>query len=220
MPHRDPETGQFVAGDGNLAVDFHDLRAGVGQVTARIPAADLSGQVSEQTATDRDRQLIDFGEIIDDDEAFELVSLLVSHGFYLSVTSSGEMSATCFGVVGKNTEMNIRTTPALDAADFDGGEDDLFDVRAQTVRNDGVLHAFTANADNGESDDTNAVGRGGSEQNGATTLIPVQALYGTGPVFDVTDALEVSYHVETDQVANVGVNLDIMAVAQGVVHEL
>lgn len=219
MAARDPQTGRFVSSDD--AQDFLDMRALCWQYSAEIPAADLSGQTSERTDSADDRLAADFGDVIDDDEVFEIVTVAYSWTFFFAVTSSGEMSARINGRMGPDIgRQSFQNGVRQGSTPRSGGPDDLLDIKNDSARSDRVLTAFAGAADNGESDDTNAVGRGGMEQVGETKVLPVKALYGTGPMADATDEWEVAYIINADQAANVGIEFEVTGVIQGIVHQL
>lgn len=89
MPHRDPETGQFVAGDHTYKdIEMATFAAGVG-----IQASDLSGGTGfngGDTETFSGLELIDYDEIIDRNEELHLLSAEHMLAVYINSTETAD----------------------------------------------------------------------------------------------------------------------------------
>lgn len=122
MPHRDPQTGQFVSDNSNsMGYDDIEVVSATGAFT--VAAAQLDGSTGQgygQASEFEGVEIVDYDEVVDRNES--LVLLSASH----RLTVSGVSTSTADGTV--RAEIEVSASPSLQAASevvLDGGVADV-----------------------------------------------------------------------------------------------
>lgn len=218
MPHRDPETGQFVAGRAS-DMTWQETTAILTTTGTQIPAADLTGgNTDHDPLQDADvTQVLDFSGHLDSDEVFELIALDYHINLALPATASAESSALAAYVYSRVPDV-FAPNPSFWATGQ--RESGVYDVNGATGGDEdaSVLHQgeLAATADFGDS--TNGLGAGafiGYDSN----LVPFRALYGVGPMFDMDDEIYFPVVFYSDNISDHAIHLTQRAEWRGIVHE-
>jgi len=118
MPHRDPQTGQFVA-DSN---QYDDIEVATFGSTVGIPAADLDGSASftgGDGGTFEGLEVIDYDEIVDRNES--LVLLAAHHALSVMVNSTQTADGSVRAAIEVSADPS-RALPTLRAQGQTGGD--------------------------------------------------------------------------------------------------
>lgn len=115
-PHRDPETGKFVAGEA-----FDDIEVATFQADIGVAAADLTGgtgfaggQVLQFESVD----VVDYDDLVDRNESLRLLS--ASHALTVSVNSTETADGTVRGYVEVSTSPSEQVSEAIVNSALDG----------------------------------------------------------------------------------------------------
>lgn len=188
MPHRDPETGQFVGGDGGaqaLSYADHDVH----HIRHQISSLASSGGDDVTQTVEEEFEVTERG--LDPDELAELRAMRVSIG---TVAKAGQPQDSrgefAFQV---DAGFNIGESDALfssntTARDLDPDADGTDEVRSRVAETDEVGQVYThANSVGiGFDDDANGNGAGGQGVT-VTETVDLAGMFGTGPFVDSAD---------------------------------
>lgn len=215
MPHRDPETGQFVADDERAAA-YSDLSRFRGTIGIEIPAADLSGGTTTHTELeDSDvAEIIDFSRFLSADEVFEVYSMFVSGWFAAHTTASGQGFAAMEQVVSREADIGFTEPPFHNTDD----EFDVYDVRSGEEEVEEELYAWNA-ATASQVKDGSSSAAGAEYQRSNVDHVPVKGIAAVGPMFDQDDELYAPCIFYTDSISNFAVELFTRVDFLGMVHE-
>lgn len=190
MPHRDPETGQFVAGSGGSHWDDYEF---VHMNTKyKIDAGDLPGAFPINESDIRSTSLDD---LLDRDERADLVAIQV-HGLQASVpgTSSAESALQ----VGWELHAGVGDEMILGPdGDFTGntGDSEVIDKTEWQSDSPDVLYFAAWTAEGGFADSTNGLG-GGPDQPVLDQDLNMPREYGSCPTFDDRDEITESFYMD------------------------
>lgn len=215
---RDPETGQFVAVEGQRLEGYHETTALTGWVSGTIPAADLAGGTTDQDQlVGEEVELVDFSGVLASDEVFEVVQMVVSAGLWIHTTNTAEAAARGQVVVSRESDLNdFRASFWAGTPDSEQG---VWDVQAGNLERAEVLHRSHLFTTNQYGDSTNGLGAGSDIDRDRRTY-PFRALYGSGPMFDQDDELYAPMTVETDNISDSALEQEVVVHLRGVVHQL
>lgn len=204
MPHRDPRTGQFVSGSS----EEESITAGLGM---NIPAADLSGGNNAQYVDGEEATLVDFTEVLDSDEVFEIHSLMLANAYYAPTTATAEGSAL--------VEWELTPDPNGSSGAYAG----TAFWNSSPDREEGIADMFMSQTDGEETlsvgvmgvipslnDTTNGTGAGGDWENERVNLgweDPIE--------MDANDALYLNQHHHFDNISDHAVSMQSRAVLKG-----
>lgn len=203
MPHRDPQTGQFLPHDDD---GFEDIEVATFGATVGIQAADLNGTT---TFSGQDEQLealtlIDYDQLVDRNESLQL--LYASHAL-TAYPNSTETADGTFAVIGEvsaspdfsNAIQEINTNSIEDSANMVGsaGLDDTIDV---------IGRPLTAGSTGAFSDGASGVGGGGSsgQDRWDSSVFPGQ--YGA---FHPRDEVFLNMDVQVWNIDDAGVHVQV-----------
>lgn len=204
MPHRDPETGQFLSHDES----FDDIEVATFGTTTGTPAQGLGGATAYtggETNVFEGTKILDFDQLVDRNE--ELVLLSAHHALVAQINST----ETADGSV--RAAIEISSDPALtDATRFSGkqtnsdqdgafsgdeGFDDSIDI---------IGRPLIAQGTGPFSDGSTGVGGGGSAGEDSVEIRAAPAEFGR---FHPRDELFVNGVTEVDNVDDAGIHLQI-----------
>ena len=204
MPHRDPETGQFVAGQHS----YKDIEVASFGATVGIPAADLGGGAAftgGEVDTFEGLQLLDYDEVVDRNE--ELVLLAAYHRLSpeINSTETADGSMRCAVEISASPALSEPTGQAASQADTDisGGTGDFDGVANFDDTIDIVGRPLSGTAYAPFSDGS-GVGGGGSADGDQYRLDMAPAEFGR---FHPRDELFLNGRTEVDNVDDSGVHL-------------
>jgi len=206
MPHRDPETGQFLPHDEQA---YDDIEVATFSATVGIPASDLDGNTTFNGGIQEPfeaLQLLDYDEIVDRNE--ELVLLDAHHSLYASINSTETADGSM------RVAVEISADPALsDATIFAAGQSSqdvpgsLWEgVAAQDDTIDLIGRPLTGAATGPFSDGSSGAGGGGSASHDEVHLTMAPAEFGR---FHPRDELFANGRAEINNVDDAGVHLGI-----------
>lgn len=217
MPHRDPDTGRFVAASVE-DVPWHETRAVEGNVSVEIPAADLSGGTTiHEALTDDDIEWADFDQVVDADEIFELRLLQATVAFSIHTTATGQSFATAGYAIAEN----LQDRSALQSPPFwnTTSEVDNYDIITDNRSASEILYAGKVNAVAQTLDSTNSLASGpGLGYDSFQIAYPDMDMQ--GPIYDADDSLFAPVRFHTDAVSDMAVEINVTGHVRGVVHEL
>jgi len=204
MPHRDPETGQFVAHSNQ----YDDIEVASFGATVGIPAADLDGSAAF-TGGDgglfEGLEIIDYDEIVDRNE--ELVLLSAHHALSVMVNST----ETADGSVRAAVEVSAspsRSTVTLRAQDQTGsdldGDVDGTGTFDDTI--DLVGRPLIGAATGPFSDGSTGVGGGGAAAADRYEMAMAPAEFGR---FHPRDELFLNGQFEADNIDDAGIHASV-----------
>lgn len=172
MPHRDPETGQFVAGSG----DWNDIEVVSFHGRFGVEAANNDGGTGFTGETDslEGAQLIDYDEVVDRNEELQLLEAEHAMEVYINSTSTEDGT---FRVMAE-----VSASPARQVAGLLATNDFTGDVVGGTTYDDSIdivgrPLAATATAPFSDPGGTGVAG-GGSAGHDAYTLRTAPAEFG------------------------------------------
>lgn len=206
MVRRDPETGKFVSGSSRDNVDrWENLH---GTVAVNIPAADLGGgTVAEQFDTP-EAELINFSEVLDNDEVFNLELMQATVSAFASTTATAEGSLDVgYGITRDMFDAAPLFTRAthtanLPTTDFQQG---TVDGAVAQNDNDGLLITGSLYAEPSVGDSTNGLGAGAGPANEVREFAPLRDM-GRTIGFDQDDELYVIGELNVNNVSDHGVS--------------
>jgi hypothetical protein len=144
MVHRDPDTGQFVGGDGSMHgyddIEFGSFRASIG-----IPAADLDGGTGfgGQTDTVEGLELLDYDDLVDRNERLDLLYGMHSLTVYANSTETADGTVRFEGEVASAPSPTMATNIAVQdiEGDVDGATQSTDSIDLLGRRLNAVGHA-------------------------------------------------------------------------------
>lgn len=223
MPRRDPETGKFVSSKSDVSETWRESDQIVTQMHLSIPAADLSGGTSTFTfENDNDLAIADFGEVVDNDEVFELVE--GRYDLYLSMHTT----ATAEAMVGAgwtiSPDLEGPQVGQIDPPHFSGSSASIGGTvvnrtRSAIEENDNLLEGGYLIAENSHSDTTNGLAAG-SDKDRERKHVRYTDPWGGGPMYDSDDELYLTGEFHVDNASDIAVHLGCQALLRGVVHEV
>lgn len=198
MPHRDPETGQFVSSAGHVGC-YEDFDILHGMATHRIDAADLSGGEGGSTS-DAPVALFDMGDFIDEHDVAEVVSLFVRGQAYGPTTATDESFIRAVLQLSKDPSFNTNT--AVDGA-LGGANvtEDTIDTIATGAQDDEMLWQTVVYGITNHDDAANSEG-GGGVVGESEEFIEYRNVYGGGPVLDDDDEVYAPVSIEYDNISD------------------
>lgn len=224
MPHRDPETGKFVADAHAESFDgYHDTRGLRGGVTTMIPAADLSlsggstNVAGVAEATD-ETELIDFGALLGPNEVFEVVWAEFVHAASLPSTATAESQLEHMMWVGSEAVDQMISPAFYNQSALSDVSDTIIDGVAKSTLADELYTRNLLTATGDVADSTNGLGAGGGYKE-ARWSIPFKALYGVGPLHDQDDELWANQQFNVANVSDHAVEGGVWCTLRGIVHE-
>lgn len=195
--HRDPETGQFVAGstmhsDVERFRDYEFLHV---HNRYDVDAADLPGAFAIQ---EEDIVSVDFSDILDRDERADLVALQI-HSLQASVpgTSSAESALNARWELGIGAGSLMVTSGDVDSSSNDAGSSGVVDINEWAADSPDVLYFASWVSEGGYADSTNGLG-GGPDQPVISDQVHYPREFGACPIFDERDEISESFLL-TDQ---------------------
>lgn len=220
MPHRDPETGQFVSGDKPSGFDRWDSVHG--GLVWNIPAADANGSTqNEQVSTAESTIVDDFDDLLDQDETFHMAVMYLSVEMHMTTTATAEGSGVCgYAVTTRNfNPVPLLTRPtALDnlpAIDFSDG---IVDGAKATREDDDILVTGTISAEPSWNDTVQTVSGGSSPYRESRTIAPLRD-QGRYIKFDDDDELYIQGELGIENVSDHGTTVSWQASLHGWVEE-
>jgi len=190
MPHRDPETGQFVAGTGATHFDDYEFVHVNSQYS--VSSGDLPDAFPIEESDIRE---ISLDDIMDRDERADLVAIVI-HALQASVpgTTSAEaaLEARWELHAGVGDEMIL---PGDGDFDVDSGSSDVVDIFAWHSDSADVLYHANWEAEGGFADSTNGLG-GGPDAPVLDQTVNYPREYGSCPTFDDRDEITESFFLE------------------------
>lgn len=213
MVRRDPQTGQFVSGGEDAADDRL-----TGSISSTVPAADLSGGTASQAVDGETAEVIDFTQVLDSDEVFEVAALTVEASLSLPTTATAESAAQLNWTVSNDLGASQVINP-VHYGNSAMEEQGIADVRAEQWDDDGTLATGHLVAESSVGDSTNGLGAG-AENDRERIRIPFWGDYGSGPVFDQNDELTAPHQFYIDNVDDHAVLATIVCHLEGNVTEV
>lgn len=208
MVHRDPKTGKFVSGDGTGNPCFEQLELVHGHLAHRVDAADLDG--TRQTLTRSGEPILDLGEVLDEHEVGEAVYIDFSARMYAPTTASAESFARATVQFSTDTAFNTGIAQAAALTGEDSTEDSI-DTSVSSGHDNEVLIQEVMHTVANHSSTGNSVG-------GGPHAAEVDVVYdwrdmglSGGPVFDEDDEIHVPVGIETDNIDDHRVLVEVMA---------
>lgn len=200
MPRRDPQTGQFVAGD-----DWDDIEVASFRANTGVQAADLNGGVGftgEQVSTYEGLELLDYDELVDRNE--ELVLLEAEH--HMTVWQNS--TATEDGVTQADVEISASPSGTMTGGIFNNSFDDTVTVGGSETTDtiDLIGRTMVATAHSPFSDTTNGMGGGGSE---GTDTVRIEHPPAEMARFHPRDELFLNGSFTTWNIADAGIHVEV-----------
>lgn len=220
---RDPETGKFVSADSAQGMGWNNLDHVSGARVYEIPAADLSGTTEEQIGSESDNTtIIDFSEVLDSDEVFEVVTAYVDVSAYAHTTASAEGYVSAYNAI--DSDLSDLSSVVVDSPFFGTnaatvGENDIADTLGAQSESDGRIWSGRLVAEPSYGDSTNGLGAG-SNPDRVRKMIPLRALYGSGPVYDQDDEIYAASHLNVDNVSDHAVGTSFYVDLRGRIQEV
>lgn len=224
MPRRDPQTGQFVSSDSPGNYDWQDIRSISGVNHMEIPAADLAGGTGTSTAVGHpEAQIVDFTNVLDQDEVFRVLQIRANHLLYLPTTSTAESSsiatfevseepngATALGSGGAPTHYGGNQNASSGIIDIGAG--------AGGGKVSGVLYTGEMTAEASLGDSVNGLGAGAAPDR-LREVVEFQHL-GGGPIYDADDELYVPTRIGYENISDHAIQVTHNVLVRGLVEEL
>lgn len=215
MPARDPETGKFVSGSKQVHRDDGDTL--LADLVAVIPAADLSGGTVRPKMEGEAAELVDFGNVLDSDEVFEVYRLSLMVTLSMPTTATAEGSAQADYTLTDDLTDFVGTTGTFYGS-TPQRETDIIDIRVNQHDQDdwlvnGRLVAAPSVADS-------AAGLAAGSDNGIQLHnVPYLAYFGSGPRFDEDDEIGVPTQIAVDNVSDHAVQFTADLLIEGEIFE-
>lgn len=214
MPRRDPETGQFLS-SGGYSDRWMDTSRIHGRIRSNIPAADLSGAI-RQRVDGAEAEIMEFSDILDNDEIFRLRSLQISAILALPTSSTAEGNAQLAWGLGTNPDSSV----TMMGNPFYTGtvhlEEGVADIASGSLEQSEHIAVGTLQAEASGLDTVNGAGFGGDIDRDRRQL----HLPGGGPAFDRDDELILPHIFDVDGVNDHSVDFSFNLLAHGVIEEL
>lgn len=218
MPHRDPQTGQFVSDDMehfDRALSLH------GRITYTIPAVDLGGGAEDHTVDGDEAEILDLDNEIDSDETFEVRYVRIESSAGAATTATAEGSMFTQWALRTDSETLEPASPGgpysgsanREEGDIDVSVNELGDTTAENVIAIGVNHA-----ENSAADSTNGLGLGAMYDH-SETVVDYTSAYGGGIQLDANDNLSVPAKIDVNNVSDNAVYAAYTVSVYGVVRE-
>jgi hypothetical protein len=160
MPHRDPETGQFVAHSGS----YTDYEVVTFTAEAGTPASDLDGETdfNGEIIEFEGLQVIDYDDVVDRNETLQLLSAHHVLEVYGNSTSTADGYITA--------SLEVSSSPSKQAAEASPAQSEPYDTSGGVVRGgaettdtiDLVGRPLIASTTTPFSDGASGVGGGGA----------------------------------------------------------
>lgn len=204
VPARDPETGQFVSGDG---ATFDDIEVASFQATVGVQAADLGGGTAFPSGSNDEFEgllLIDYDEIVDRNESLQLLYAEHSISVYPNSTETADGQARGYAEVSASPALTmsgeIQTGDDIETANVVGEAefDDTIDLVGRPLQAVGT-GPF--------SDGSTGVGGGGSAGEDA---VEIEHLPEEAGRFHPRDELFLNGVLEAWNVDDSGIHLDLV----------
>lgn len=217
MVRRDPDSGKFVSGSGG--VDWSETTAVEASYTSLIPAADLSGGTGQHNVDGEEAEIIDFSEVMANDEVFEVLGIQMSANLGLPTTATAEGSATFRFGLGSSSDRSVHgNSGPFYAGGFDVEQDSVDVQKSQNV-DPGILLNGNLYAEPSHSDTTNGLAAGAAPANEQWVVSPEEAL-GASPVYDRDDELYLVHEIDVDNISDHAVRAAVLLTVHGRVEEL
>lgn len=218
MVRRDPQTGKFVSGSSSDG--WHEQTRVAGRTSYTIPAADLAGGNTTVKPVGSATELVDFTEVLGNDEVFEVLAAHVSASFFMPTTATSESSGFASFFISADNEVKgaMDATPTF----YGGGQNDEYskaDISRASNEAGTIMYHTTLAGEAGHSDSATGLAAGASVANESEWL-PFHRDLGGGPVFDRDDELYAPGEISVDNVSDHAVVLSVSVVLYGRVEEL
>lgn len=212
MPHRDPETGQFVADGSHELGGLDDIEVQLVESRYEVDASDLPYGDSDDEFAENVRSVQPAGGL-----ARGEVAELVAARFHVQPGTKGTQTAeggTSGGFeLSSDPDSKIIASPGTKA----GGGNIVTSISGNQVidagwwdSTDPDLLWWTYVTAEGSHRDTASGTGGGADRQQVMELVPFRSLFGMGPTFDRRD--ELHEHIDMDTlgvVDDVGIELDV-----------
>lgn len=222
-PHRDPETGQFVAGDGTHHdwTDVHDVQW---NAAMSIDAADLDGGFQAfRMSKDDALEVIDFNSRpgLDRNEHFEVIESHMTAYAGAPTTASAEGHLTWTMQFGEERNNTANQGPGFySSAAINETVDGGLDINGPgVVDNYGSWHTLSGYAEGSFADSTNGLGGGSDHDNVDSQVNFYEIGNETGPTYDMNDELYLKGEINTDGIADHGVMVVVRGQFWGLIHD-
>lgn len=214
-PRRDPSTGKFVSGSGVDA--WHDVESISGALRSNLPAADLAGGTGNTVVNYRESEIVDFTNILDNDEIFEVLGGHLVATLAMPTTATAEGSAQLNWVLRGDPEEGAGEHPPFYGF---GPElsDGIADIRQQQYDDNDRLAVGHLTATPSFLDTVNALGGGGDDGFDRAELDFSDV--GTGPQYDADDEIGIPHTFYYDGVSDHAISAGFDLHLFGRVHDL
>lgn len=219
MPRRDPKTGKFVSSDG--CVTRNDADTVMADFVSVIPAADLSGGTttpSDGRVEGEDAEIVNFSNLLDSDEVFEIYRLTLMTSLSLPTTASAEGSAQADYTLTDDLTDFVGTTGSFYGAgpEIQTG---IVDIRANQFDDDDWLVNGRLWASPSHSDSAAGLAAG-SDAMSQLHEVGYLSEYGGGPRFDEDDEIAITHEITVDNVSDHAVQFTADLLLVGEIFDL
>lgn len=218
MVRRDPQTGKFVSGGGEHS--WAETNQITGAISYSIPAADLSGGTGTTASTEHQSEIVDFTNMLDNDEVFLLDAMQVVATFYLPTTATAEGSGALSYAIGPESGAVgsvLHTSPFYHgSADRSDG---TVDINQEMKEGENVLHVGQLNGEPSLADTTNGLA-GGAAYAHDREFISFRKDIGAQPAFDADDELYCPIEFSYDNISDHAIGGTVKVLLHGRVEEL
>lgn len=205
-PHRDPETGKFVAGSGDRPSSHFDRWATAsGSLSVQIPAADNAGGSNQEQWTGSNGIVIDFENELDNDELFRVQSVEMTVSLALPTTATTEGAAVVGYILGSDPvdpqALATRTTALTPLGNGTDAEQGVLDISNAQSDDGNIMLSGALYAENSALDTVNALAHGADYANQERSWSPWQD-FGRTIDFDESDEVAITGELGSNNVSD------------------